>query len=58
MVSLGALFQSAEKTDDIVGTLTYEGELTPFLPLILLGQFTHIGKNTTFGLGKYVIDDN
>ena len=39
----------------IVGELVYEGDLAPFLPLILLGQFTHIGKNTTFGLGKYVI---
>ena len=39
----------------VVGELIYEGELAPFLPLIRLGQFTHIGKNTTFGLGKYVI---
>lgn len=39
----------------IVGNLIYEGELAPFMPLIQLGQFTHIGKNTTFGLGKYVI---
>jgi len=39
----------------IMGNLVYEGELAPFIPLIVLGQFTHIGKNTTFGLGKYVI---
>ena len=42
----------------IVGTLVYEGELAPFLPLLLLGQFTHVGKNTTFGLGKYVVSDS
>jgi hypothetical protein len=40
----------------IVGELVYEGELAPFLPLLRLGQFTHIGKNTTFGLGKYIIE--
>ncbi len=39
----------------IVGSLTYEGNLVPYLSLILLGQFTHIGKNTTFGLGQYVV---
>jgi hypothetical protein len=39
----------------IMGELVYEGELAPFLPLLLLGQFTHIGKNTTFGLGKYIV---
>lgn len=42
----------------VVGSLTYEGELAPFLPLLLLGQYTHIGKNTTFGLGKYVLLEN
>lgn len=41
----------------IVGIFIYEGELAPFMPLIVLGQFTHIGKNTTFGLGKYVARD-
>lgn len=39
----------------IIGTITYGGDLMPFLPFIYLGQFTHIGKNTTFGLGKYVV---
>ena len=42
----------------IIGTFTYEGNVAPFLPLILLGQFTHIGKNTTFGLGKYLLITN
>ncbi|MGP8330291.1 MAG: CRISPR system precrRNA processing endoribonuclease RAMP protein Cas6 [Methanosarcinaceae archaeon] len=39
-----------------VGTTEYAGELSPFLPLILLGQYLHVGKNTTFGLGKYRIE--
>jgi len=38
-----------------VGTVTYLNGFEPFLPLILLGQFLHIGKNTTFGLGKYFV---
>lgn len=44
------------KMGGIVGTLSYAGDLAPFMPLIVLGQFTHIGKNTTFGLGKYVVN--
>lgn len=43
------------KLGGIIGTITYEGQLPPFLPFIYLGQFIHIGKNTTFGLGKYVV---
>lgn len=41
-----------------VGTTVYQGELAPFLPLILLGQFLHLGKNTTFGLGKYLVRES
>ncbi|HOB12473.1 MAG TPA: CRISPR system precrRNA processing endoribonuclease RAMP protein Cas6 [Syntrophomonadaceae bacterium] len=37
----------------LVGIMECEGELTPFLPWLLLGQDIHIGKNTTFGLGGY-----
>lgn len=40
----------------ITGTMECEGELEPFLPWLLLGQDLHIGKNTSFGLGKYIIE--
>lgn len=43
------------KLGGFVGEITYEGNVGPFLPLVLLGQYTHIGKNCTFGLGKYEI---
>ncbi|MCM8826482.1 MAG: CRISPR system precrRNA processing endoribonuclease RAMP protein Cas6 [Candidatus Omnitrophica bacterium] len=43
------------KFGGFVGRITYEGNFKEFLPLLLLGQFTHIGKNCTFGLGKYEI---
>lgn len=41
-----------------VGGVTYEGNLMPFLSLIALGEFVHIGKNTSFGLGKYIMNTN
>jgi CRISPR-associated endoribonuclease Cas6 len=40
----------------IVGEIEYEGQLKSFVPLIKIGEYTHIGKNTTFGLGKYEIN--
>lgn len=40
----------------ITGTMECEGDLKPFLPWLLLGQDLHIGKNTSFGLGKYLIE--
>jgi len=39
----------------LVGSVTYEGEMGPFLPLIVLGQWLHLGKGTTFGLGRYEV---
>ncbi|MHB1420051.1 MAG: CRISPR system precrRNA processing endoribonuclease RAMP protein Cas6 [Bacillota bacterium] len=36
----------------VVGDVTYEGDLAEFLPLLLLGQWTHVGKAVTFGMGK------
>lgn len=37
------------------GTLSFKGDLTPYLYLILLGEALHIGKKTTQGLGQYRI---
>lgn len=37
----------------VVGDWTLRGDLAPFLPLLHLGQWLHVGKNATFGLGKY-----
>jgi hypothetical protein len=37
----------------LVGTVTYAGNLAPFLPLLRLGQVIHAGKGTSFGLGRY-----
>jgi hypothetical protein len=37
----------------IVGSITFVGDLAPFLPLLRLGEFLHIGAGTAFGLGPY-----
>ncbi|MEK9149734.1 MAG: CRISPR system precrRNA processing endoribonuclease RAMP protein Cas6 [Candidatus Desantisbacteria bacterium] len=39
----------------IIGNITYTGNLSPFLPFIILGKYAHIGKGATFGLGRYEI---
>ncbi len=38
-----------------VGRAVYEGELTRFMPLLRLGEFTHVGKSASFGQGRYRI---
>jgi hypothetical protein len=37
----------------LVGTVTYRGALTEFMPWLSLGEQVHVGKNTVFGFGKY-----
>lgn len=39
--------------DGFIGEVRFEGELEPFLPLILLGEYLHIGHHTAFGHGQY-----
>lgn len=39
----------------LLGSVTYEGELSPFMPWLALGEWLHVGGKTSFGLGKYRI---
>jgi hypothetical protein len=40
----------------LVGDWTLEGDLAPFLPFLHLGQWLHVGKEATFGLGGYRLE--
>lgn len=44
------------KLGGLIGSITYEGDLDKFLPLLKMGQYIHVGKAVVFGLGRYEID--
>ncbi|MCI0418045.1 MAG: CRISPR system precrRNA processing endoribonuclease RAMP protein Cas6, partial [Acidobacteria bacterium] len=39
----------------LMGSVTYEGVLGAFMPLLALGEWLHVGGKTSFGLGRYRI---
>ncbi len=43
------------KLGGFVGKIVFEGDLAPFMPYIKIGEGVHVGKATSFGLGKYII---
>jgi hypothetical protein len=42
--------------EGLVGEAVYGGDLAPFWPYLVFGQWTHAGSGTTFGLGRYRIE--
>jgi len=44
------------KLGGVIGRVTFEGELGPYIPFIRLGEYIHLGKQTSFGLGQYRIE--
>ncbi len=40
----------------VVGTWDLRGTLDPFLPFLHLGQWLHVGKEATFGMGGYRLE--
>ena len=47
-----------EKKDfsGLVGDIQFEGNLTPFVPWLFAAQILHMGRNTTFGMGKIDVE--
>lgn len=43
------------KMGGFLGTIVFEGDLETFMPFLRLGEYLHVGKGTSFGLGKYQI---
>ncbi len=40
----------------VIGAVSLRGDLAPFAGLLAAGQWTHLGKNASFGLGRYRLE--
>lgn len=53
-------YSSTQKQDmalgGVMGRWRLSGDLAPFWPFLHAGQWLHVGKNATFGLGHYTIE--
>jgi len=45
------------KMGGFMGEITYEGDFEPFQPYIKLGEYVHVGKGSSFGLGRLEISE-
>lgn len=39
----------------LIGEITFAGDFSAFLPLLLWGELLHVGRATAFGLGRYAL---
>jgi len=46
----------AIEMEGMLGTVVCQGELGPFLPYLRAGEVVHVGKGTSFGMGKYKLE--
>jgi hypothetical protein len=44
------------KMGGLMGEITYGGPVAAFEPFLRAGEILHVGKGTSFGLGKYEIE--
>lgn len=49
--------QDTMQLGGLVGRVVFEGPVGPFLPWLRVGEMTHVGKTTSFGLGHYRLLD-
>lgn len=47
----------SEALEGVVGGVEYAGPVEEFLPLMCMGQITHLGKRAVFGLGRYRVTE-
>jgi hypothetical protein len=40
----------------VSGTLDFEGDFNPFIGFLRIGEYMHLGKGTSFGLGKIKVN--
>lgn len=48
--------QRSTPLSGLLGTITFRGDLRPYLPYLVLGELIHVGKNIVKGCGKYRIE--
>jgi hypothetical protein len=46
----------AASLEGVAGSVEYAGPVEEFLPLLCIGQLTHVGKGAVFGLGRYHVE--
>ena len=44
------------KFGGLLGSIHFQGNLQPFIPYLQMGEWSHIGGKSSFGLGKYTIN--
>jgi hypothetical protein len=53
----GAGRQTLTQLGGIVGSVVFQGTLGPFLPVLRAGEWIHVGKVASFGLGRYSLQE-
>lgn len=43
------------KMGGLIGNISYKGNIKPFMSILKAGEILHVGKGTSFGLGKYML---